>query len=244
MTNIKQYQPPTDNRSKGAAMAEEITKLFQALRASYPRYGMVMKTEKQELGMMREWGVALAKAGINREMLGAGVARSRSYAMEDKFCYWPSIGEFITWCHGLPDANDAYMETVRKMHSMEEWEPSHPAVALVFEVINLHDFKKMDAKQARGEYVRAYGKVSARVLQGEVLEYAKPEQIKRIESVQTPEKRESGLKSLSELKTMLGTEEKKKSEPLIIDNIEERKAAVAAMGKRYLEQRGKNNDSK
>lgn len=246
MNEINPYQPHPQGGGRGAAMAKAIADVFQTLRAYYPKYSLVMKTGDQELAMMGEWGKALMLAKVNQEMLKSGIERAKTYAAEDKFCNWPSIGDFIAWCHELPEAEDAYREASKNCHDLTQWEPSHPAVALVFEIIAREDFRRSDEKQAKADYIRAYGKIRARVLTGEHLQYEKPEAPKRIEYSRTPEKTEQGKQSLSKLKTMLGNDEAKSDKPehTPIENIEEKRAAALAKAREYMKQKDGNNESK
>ena len=246
MKYVELYESDDPNKTKGEAMAKAITYVFQTLRAYYPKYSLVMKTGDQELSMMGEWGKALVLAKVNQEMLKDGIARAKTYAAEDKFCNWPAVSDFIAWCYGLPEAEDAYREASKNCHDMTRWEPSHPAVALVFELIVRTDWRKLDDKQAKADYIRAYGKIRARVLTGEHLQYEKPEAPKRIEYSRTPEKTEQGKQSLSKLKTMLGNDEVKSDKPehTSIENIEEKRAAALAKAREYMKQKDSNNESK
>lgn len=100
-------------------------------------------------------------------------------------------------------------------------------MALVFKTINPKDFLKLDDKAARAEYLRAYGKVCARVLQGEKLEYTKPEQPKRIEYEPTEQGKERGNQCLSEIRLALN-DGKPTSKPkqLSAEELEIRKAEM------------------
>lgn len=244
MNEINPYQPQPQGGGRGAAMAKAIADVFQTLRAYYPKYSLVMKTGDQELAMMGEWGKALMLAKVNQEMLKSGIARAKTYAAEDKFCNWPAVSDFIAWCYGLPEADDAYREAMNHYHDLTSWTPSHPAVALVFELINRNDLRRMDDKQAKAEYTRAYGKIRARALTGEKLEYTKPEPVQRIEYSQTPESKEQGKQSLSSIKAVMSDGDAPQPKPEPIANIDEKKAAAIAKARAYMKQKGGNNESK
>ncbi|AFM54884.1 hypothetical protein B621_gp38 [Marinomonas phage P12026] len=232
MNNINPYshQPSDSNRAKGAAMAEAITEIFQTLRAYYPKCNIVMKTEKQELSMMREWGVALAKANIDREMLKNGIERAKSYAAEDSFCNWPSLGNFISWCHGIPSPEAAYMETARKCHDLTEWEPTHPIVALAGREVTFVAIRHNEDKKAyKAEYIRIYCELCLRVCNGETLTYTKPEKPKMLEQKpQTEREKAENLEALAELKAMIGKTEPEKKECLSLTE-QEKKKTLAEM---------------
>lgn len=245
MNEINQYQPQPQGSGRGAAMAKAIADIFQTLRAYYPKCSLVMKTADQELAMMGEWGKALMLAKVDQGMLKSGIERAKTYAAEDKFCNWPAVSDFIAWCYGLPEPEDAYREASRNCHDMTRWDPSHPAVALVFELIVRADWRKLDEKQAKADYIRAYGKIRSKVLTGEQLQYIKPEAPKRIEYSRTPETKQQGKQSLSKLKTMLGNDEAKSESPTApIENIEEKRAAALAKAREYMKQKDGNNESK
>lgn len=244
MNEINPYQPQPQGGGRGAAMAKAIADVFQTLRAYYPKYSLVMKTGDQELSMMGEWGKALMLAKVNQEMLKSGINRAKTYAAEDKFCNWPAVSDFIAWCYGMPEPEDAYNEAAQHCHDLTQWEPSHPAVALVFELINRNDFRNSNEKHGKADYVRAYGKIRARVLTGEQLQYTKPEAPKRIEYSRTPESKEQGKQSLSSIKAVMsdGDAPQPKPEPEPIANIDEKKAAAIAKARAYLEGKEQRND--
>lgn len=236
MKHVELYESDDPNKTKGEAMARAITYVFQTLRAYYPKYGMVMKNSDQELAMMGEWGKALVLAKINQEMLKSGIERAKYYAAEDRFCNWPAVSDFIAWCYGLPEPKDAYREAVANCHDMTSWEPSHPAVALVFELINRNEFRLSDERRAWSDYVAAYGKIRAKVLNGEQLQYAKPEPVQRIAHVRTPENVENGKRELRELRAMLGDISAKEQNPNDdIHDMEKLKLEALRKAKAYLE---------
>ena len=198
-----------DSRQAGQAVAQQMNAIFDTLKNFYTQYYLVIKSEKQELQMMRQWAAELMRSGVSEDMLRIGMARAKSHAVEDRFCKWPSVSDFIIWCHGLPEPKSAYIEAIRNCHNMKNWEPTHAAVALVFEVINVKDFMRLDEKLAQSEYLRAYSKVSARVLTGELLEYSKPKEIKSIECKQSEESKELGVQSLVKIKAEIQCSTKK-----------------------------------
>lgn len=174
MSNIDLYNQDNTSKARGAAMAGAISGVFQTLRAYYPKNSLVMKTSEQELAMMREWGRALVTAKVNQEMLRSGIERAKSYAAEDRFCNWPSLIDFISWCHGIPSPEAAWFETLKKCHDLTEWQPTHAIVALAGRQVGFFDIHNSDNKKHyKTEYVRVYAEMIVRACAGESFEYKK-----------------------------------------------------------------------
>ena len=203
-----------ENPQAVSAMVNQMSKLFMTLKTHYTQYFMVIKSGDHEASMMKQWAADLVRSGVDREMLIAGIARAKSYASEDKFCKWPSVSDFISWCHKLPPAESAYTEACKNAHNIYEWVPIHPAVYLAGQEVTWYEFKNNNNERVvRSAFFKAYSEICARVIAGEVLEYEKPIQIerKRITKEEDRELKEIGRGRIPELLAMVGkreTEEK------------------------------------
>lgn len=74
-----------DARQAGQAVAQQMNAIFDTLKNFYTQYYLVIKSEKQELQMMRQWAAELMRSGVSEDMLRIGMARAKSHARGGQF---------------------------------------------------------------------------------------------------------------------------------------------------------------
>lgn len=91
--------------------------LFKQLKQVFPAASQTnLRSPADESAAKKQWIVAFAENGIrSREQLSAGM----QYARANGSPFWPSPGQFITWCKqgalkaaGLPDEDELYVMTM------------------------------------------------------------------------------------------------------------------------------------
>lgn len=221
ITTGEQY----DKRAASNAMEKTIETVFSTLKTFYTQYYLSIRSDKQEVHAMRQWAAELLRAKVSEDMLRKGMSRAKAHALEDKFCKWPSIGDFTAWCHGIPSPESAYLETARNCHNLEEWGPTHPIVALAGQGVTFSAIRfSEDKKTYKAEYIRIYCEMCLRVCDGEELTYTKPEKPKILEQKpQTEQEKAENLEALAELKAMIGQAEPEKKECLSMNEQEKQK---------------------
>ncbi|WP_105634072.1 replication protein P [Cronobacter dublinensis] len=115
------YQPAQEHIAKGVVNTEAerlVDALFRQLKQVFPASAATnLRTEADEAAAKQQWILAFAENGITkREQLAEGMKRARASLSP----FWPSPGQFISWCKegdyerlGLP-ATD---ELVTMVHS-------------------------------------------------------------------------------------------------------------------------------
>lgn len=207
------------------ALGNKTRQVFSVLKVHYTQYHFVIKDDKQEAAMLQHWAKALLVGKVTEEMLRKGLEKAKANSIENSFCKWPSLTDFISWCHGMPSPEAAYMETARKCHDLTEWEPTHPIVALAGREVTFVAIRHNEDKKAyKAEYIRIYCELCLRVCNGETLTYTKPEKPKMLEQKpQTEREKAENLEALAELKAMIGQTEPEKKECLSLTEQEKQK---------------------
>ena len=220
------------NMETAKYVSEAMDDIFDILKGFYTGYGTVLKTPSIETAIRQQWIYELNGSGVDEEMLRTGMSRAKAHSLEDKFCKWPSIMDFISWCHGIPSPEAAYYETARNCHDLTEWEPTHPIVALAGREVTFVAIRHSeDKKLHKTEYIRVFCELLSRVLDGEVFEYRKKEKPLAIESKpKSEEELARGRQKLEELKAIVsGGEEKAKREDMPMMTEEEKQRRMADM---------------
>lgn len=84
---------------------EFIDRLFDELKATYPAWGAAMKSAADIDNAKRTWVKAFMENGISQI---AQVKIGLVHARKDARPFFPSVGEFIEWCKGAIDTDEAY----------------------------------------------------------------------------------------------------------------------------------------
>lgn len=225
------------------ALGNKTRQVFSVLKAHYTQYGFVIKDDKQEASMLQHWAKALLVGKVNEEMLRIGLEKAKAYSIEDSFCKWPSIGNFISWCHGIPSPEAAYFETIRYCHDLTEWNPTHAIVALAGRHTGFNDIRNSEnQKHYKTEYIRVYCELLVRVLGGEAFTYQKLEKpIAITKKDLTSEDIARNKAQLSKLVAMVAAEEKQKSTEVPVmtkEQVDEKKEKIRAQANEWLAKRG------
>lgn len=223
-------------------MSAAMDDIFDILKGFYTGYGAVLKTSSVETAIRQQWIYELISSKVDEEMLRKGMSRAKAHSLEDKFCKWPSIMDFISWCHGIPAPEAAYFETLRNSHDLTVWEPSHPIVALAGKRTGLSDLRNNEnQKHYKNEYIRVYCEMLSRVLEGEEFTYKKLEKPLAItEKKLTDEDIARNKEHLSKLMAMVAEDDKKKKEipTMTKEQIDARKEQVRAQANAWIANRG------
>lgn len=167
-----QYQE-ADIEKQCQRIGDTINDIFNVLKAYYTSYSTVLKTHDLEVSIREQWVYEIIKSKINDDMLLIGVGRAKAHASEDKFCKWPSIGDFISWCYELPTPENAYYEAASNCHDLTIWNPSHPIVALAGQGSWFDIRTERNPREVKSSYCKRYNALFARVIAGEKFEYEK-----------------------------------------------------------------------
>ena len=201
------------------ALGNKTRQVFSVLKSHYTQYGFVIKDDKQEASMLQHWAKALLVGKVDEEMLRIGLEKAKAHSIEDSFCKWPSIGNFISWCHGIPSPEAAYFETIRYCHDLTEWNPTHPIVALAGRHTGFNDIRNSEAF--------TYQKLE------------KPIAITKKDL--TSEDIARNKAQLSKLVAMVAAEEKQKSPEVPVmtkEQVDEKKEKIRAQANEWLASRG------
>lgn len=167
-----EHQPDPDQLKAAAGI---INKLFAELQACFPAWRQTFTCKSDIDAAKRSWARGLVEAKITTEtQLKCGLAKAR----RSESPFWPSIGQFIAWCHpdpadyGLPDTRKAYLEACRNAHRLaemtnDEW--SHPAVYISLKNTGTFDIRNRKEAETWPIFERNYEIAVRRVLAGEDL---------------------------------------------------------------------------
>lgn len=242
---MKEISTSTQNKismETAQYMSSAMDDIFDILKGFYTGYGAVLKTTSVETAIRQQWIYELIGSKVNEDMLRTGMSRAKAHSLEDKFCKWPSIMDFISWCHGIPSPDGAYFETKRNCHDLAEWEPSHAIVALAGKHVGFHQILNSDnEKHFKTEYIRFFCELISRVLAGETFIYTKLEKPVAIEEKKlTPEEITRNRAKLSELIDSIPGSEAKKEEPRLMseEDKQKRMAEMRAKAEAWKASRG------
>ncbi len=238
MNEITQGQN-LDAEKQYQIICNTINDIFKALKAYYTSYGVVMKTQDLEVSIREQWVYEIVKSNINDDMLVIGVSRAKAHASEDKFCKWPSIGDFISWCYELPTPENAYYEAASNCHDLTIWDPSHPIVALAGQG-NWFDIRtERNPREIKSAYCKRYNALFARVIAGEKFEY---EKLVLIEKQPPHERTEQEIsyahEQIEEVKKIVGSKDEVKLTEPSTESFESKKEKVMQEAKKWMEGKG------
>lgn len=138
-----QSKPPvqaaidTQQANNAVAVVDDmLTELFEALKGCKPAWNLAMPDDDAETLVKKQWLLAFLENGITtRSRIRLGMVGAR----KDTSRYWPSTGEFISWCTcstedlGIPEVNTAYLEAGQNSHAPKRHTWSHEVVRLAGE---------------------------------------------------------------------------------------------------------------
>lgn len=107
----------TAQASDGAK--EFIDRLFDELKATYPAWGAAMKTDKDVNNAKRTWIKAFMENGIGQV---AQVKIGLVHARKDARPFFPSVGEFIEWCKGAINTDEAFDRFINREPALSDVE--------------------------------------------------------------------------------------------------------------------------
>ncbi|MBG2935153.1 replication protein P [Proteus mirabilis] len=155
------------------AAAIFINKLFSELQTCFPAWRQTFTSKADVDAAKRSWVRGFVEAKITSEkQLQWGLAKAR----RSESPFWPSLGQFISWCqpdptdHGLPTPEAAFMEASRNSHPAsidKKW--SHPAIYVAAREVGQFELANLPRDKSWPLFRRAYSIVVSRVLNGEDL---------------------------------------------------------------------------
>lgn len=162
-----------------------VNRLFASLCAIKPAYRQAWPDDKALGRAKKEWVRAFMAAGISTlDQLRFGLEACRV----DGGDFVPSVGRFIELCTpppermGLPTMDAAYQQALRNSHpasiGCERWD--HPAVYHATLACTRTALMSLPADRSRAKFERVYREIQNRLLRGEVLAPAPPNEQKAI----------------------------------------------------------------
>jgi len=184
-------QVPAAPAALGDEAVRVVNLLFERLCAIKPAYRQAWPDDKALGKAKREWVRAFMAAGITTvEQLRFGLEACRA----DPSDFVPGPGKFIEWCTpapermGLPSLDKAYQQALRISHpasiGCEHWD--HAAVYHATLACTRTALLSLPADRSRSKFERAYRDIQNRLLRGEVLAPAPPNEQKAIPRIADP----------------------------------------------------------
>ncbi|MBO2610990.1 replication protein P [Shewanella algae] len=165
-----EHQPDPDQFKAAAGI---INKLFSELQTCFPAWRQTFTSKADMDAVKRTWARGLIEAKITSyKQLQWGLLKAR----RSESPFWPSLGQFIAWCHpdpadyGLPTPVMAFREASRKSHPAADrsnW--SHPAVYVAAREVGSFELTNLPSSQSQPLFERAYKIAIRRVMAGEDL---------------------------------------------------------------------------
>ncbi|EKO3431511.1 replication protein P [Vibrio fluvialis] len=165
-----EHQPDQDQLKAAAGI---INKLFAELQTCFPAWRQTFTSKADMDAVKRTWARGLIEAKITSyKQLQWGLLKAR----RSESPFWPSLGQFIAWCHpdpadyGLPTPVMAFREASRKSHPAADrsnW--SHPAVYVAAREVGSFELTNLPSSQSQPLFERAYKIAIRRVMAGEDL---------------------------------------------------------------------------
>lgn len=151
---------------------QNINDIFTRLQGIFPTWRVAYPTEGELKEAKKNWTKALITSGIrNFDQIKKGMDKAR--LSESPF--FPTSGQFITWCTelpsaqalGMPEPNDAYREAISNCHDIKHWNPSHPAVYEAGRKVTWYELRHGDMPRTKPAFISAYKDLVKRVAMGE-----------------------------------------------------------------------------
>lgn len=164
-------KPPEPTVEQLQHAASVVNKIFAELQVCCPAWHLTFTSQELIDVAKKTWMHELVRQGITSiEQIEWGLQQARTQTSR----YWPSLGEFISWCLpdpqalGLPSYAAAYEEACRLSHPTGRngaW--SHDAVYAAAISAGLTKIYAEPENVMRPTFVRAYGITLQKILRGE-----------------------------------------------------------------------------
>ncbi|EPB9884048.1 replication protein P [Yersinia enterocolitica] len=188
-----------------------VDRLFKSLKQVFPAASQTnLRSQSDEDAAKKQWIAAFAENGIRSlEQIQAGM----QYARANGSPFWPSPGQFITWCKqgatraaGLPDADELFDMVMdyakrRDMFSSAEafpW-PSNPAYWMVTKIYSQQRVQGLSEQNLRKRCGKELTEMSKRIEAGEPI----PAPVVQIPKLHIPVSNEKALDHIAELRAKL-----------------------------------------
>lgn len=141
-----------------------LNQIFESLKATFPAWARAFPTPEALAEAKRQFTKAMAEAGItSSQQIAYGMQKARRQQMP----FFPSPGQFISWCKpdpedfGLPTLDQALMDVARHRSS-------HPAVVLAARATKW-ERQTLTAEEYRPVFEHAYEQLVRRIVAGDDL---------------------------------------------------------------------------
>jgi len=154
--------------------AELVDDLFENLKACKPAWKQSFPDDRAMNIAKREWTKGFMENGITSRFM---ISRGKGVARRMPTPFFPSIGEFVSWCRpsaedvGLPDASVAYKEACNAGQG-HAW--SHDAVQLAANATGRFELKRSPESVMFPRFKKNYEVYCLQVMRGEKLVIALP----------------------------------------------------------------------
>ncbi|WP_163836842.1 replication protein P [Spartinivicinus ruber] len=167
-----QAAPEQPKLSIGEEAKQIIDKVFDYIKGAKPAWKYSFTEDGSEGQAKREWTKAFIENKVTQiEQVKAGLRKVR----KDPSPYFPSCGQFISWCKpdpedfGLPMSHTAYYEACRNAQVPSQAQWTHDAVFAAGQATGWYELRRRPEQEIYPVFKRNYEVACRKVMSGEEL---------------------------------------------------------------------------